>query len=140
MTPTPRHRRHPLATAVAGGVAVALCGAAAHAASHREAPFVTEHPKVDATDLYAFKSYEPGREQYVTIIADYLPLQDAYGGPNYFSMDDEAVYEIHVDNTGDAVEDLTFRFEFDQSLGGEGGAGVMLPVGDQIGRASCRER
>ena len=130
MSPIARHCRPLLAGAVAAGVTAALCGPA-HAASHREAPYVTEHPKVDATDLYAFKSYEPGREQHVTIIADYLPLQDAYGGPNYFSMDDDAIYEIHVDNTGDAVEDLTFRFEFDKSLGGEGGAGVTLDVGGE---------
>ncbi|HVQ34799.1 MAG TPA: DUF4331 family protein, partial [Candidatus Bathyarchaeia archaeon] len=44
--------------------------------SHREAPFVTENPKVDATDFYMFRSYEPGREGYVTLVANYLPLQD----------------------------------------------------------------
>ncbi len=80
--------------------------------SHREAPFVTEHPKVDATDFYMFTSYEAGRQDYVTLIANYLPLQEAYGGPNYFTLDPEAAYDIHVDNNGDAIEDLTFRFEF----------------------------
>jgi hypothetical protein len=80
--------------------------------SHREAPFVTEHPKVDATDFYMFTSYETGRADYVTLIANYLPLQDAYGGPNYFTLDPEAAYDIHVDNNADAVEDLTFRFHF----------------------------
>ena len=44
-------------------------------------------PKVDGTDFYMFRSYEPGRADYVTLIANYLPLQDAYGGPNYFTMD-----------------------------------------------------
>jgi len=71
------------------------------ASSHREAPFITQSPKVDATDLYAFNSYEPGREAYVTLVANYLPLQDAYGGPNYFSMDPNALYEIHIDNSGE---------------------------------------
>src|SRR5262245_32591973 len=61
--------------------------------SHREAPFVTEHPKVDATDFYLFRSYETGREGYVTLIANYQPLQAPYGGPNYFFMDPEALYE-----------------------------------------------
>ncbi len=60
--------------------------------SHREAPSITKTPKVDATDLYMFNSYESGRADYVTIIANYLPLQDAYGGPNYFSLDDDALY------------------------------------------------
>ena len=49
-----------------------------------------------------FNSYEPGRAGYVTLIANYLPLQDAYGGPNYFKLDPNALYEIHIDNNGDA--------------------------------------
>jgi Domain of unknown function (DUF4331) len=82
------------------------------ASSHREAPFLTEHPKVDGTDFYMFRSYEAGRDGYVTLIANYLPLQDSYGGPNYFTLDPEAAYEIHIDNDGNAKEDLTFRFRF----------------------------
>ena len=39
-----------------------------------------------------------------------MPLQDPYGGPNYFALDTAAVYEIHIDNNADAVEDLTFQF------------------------------
>ena len=84
----------------------------ASASSHREAPFVTAHPKVDGTDFYMFRSYEAGRQDYVTLIANYIPLEDAYGGPNYFSMDPDALYEIEVDNVGDAQEHLTFQFRF----------------------------
>lgn len=86
------------------------------ASSHREAPFITEHPKVDGTDFYMFRSYEAGRSGFVTLIANYHPLQDAFGGPNYFSMDPEALYEIHVENSGDAIEDLTFQFRFTNTL------------------------
>ena len=86
------------------------------ASSHREAPFVTENPKVDGTDFYMFRSYESGREEFVTLIANYYPLQDAFGGPNYFSMDPDAVYEIHIDNNGDAEEDITFQFRFSNAL------------------------
>ena len=100
------------------------------ASSHREAPFITRNPKVDATDFYMFKSYEPGRDGYVTIVANYLPLQDAYGGPNYFTLDPEALYEIHIDNTGDAKEDLTFQFRFKTELA-NGGNGLAVPVGDK---------
>jgi hypothetical protein len=82
------------------------------ASSHREAPAITQTPKVDATDFYIFNSYESGRSGYVTMIANYIPLQDAYGGPNYFTMDSDALYEIKIDNDGDAVEDLTFTFRF----------------------------
>jgi hypothetical protein len=89
----------------------ALTGGA-HASSHREAPLITETPKVDGTDFYLFRSYEAGREGFVTLIANYQPLQHAYGGPNYFTLDPDALYEIHVDNDGDAIEDLTFQFRF----------------------------
>jgi hypothetical protein len=85
---------------------------AAMASSHREAPFITKHPKIDATDFYMFRSYEAGREGYVTLIANYVPLQDPQAGPNYFEMDPDALYEIHVDNNGDAKEDITFQFRF----------------------------
>ena len=61
------------------------------ASSHREAPMITGMPKVDGTDFYVFNSYEAGREGYVTLIANYLSLQDIYGGPNYFSLDPEAL-------------------------------------------------
>ncbi len=83
------------------------------ASSHREAPFITEMPKVDGTDFYLFTSYEPGRGDYVTLIANYLPLQTPYGGPNYFTLDPQALYEIHIDNNGDAREDITFQFRLD---------------------------
>ncbi|MGQ0596859.1 DUF4331 domain-containing protein [Aquabacterium sp.] len=98
------------------------------ASSHREAPFITTSPKVDGTDFYMFMSYEAGRSGYVTLIANYQPLQDAYGGPNYFKMDPNALYEIHVDNNGDAVEDLTFQFRFNNTLANNG-KGVELQIG-----------
>jgi hypothetical protein len=119
-------RIKPVAAALAVLAILAVTLPAA-ASSHREAPFVTEHPKVDATDFYMFRSYEPGREDYVTLIANYLPLQDPYGGPNYFTLDQEAEYVIHVDNTGDGVEDVSFVFLFDTFL-----RGIALPVGGQM--------
>jgi hypothetical protein len=100
------------------------------ASSHREAPFITKNPKVDGTDFYLFRSYEPGREGFVTLIANYQPLQDAYGGPNYFTMDPEALYEIHIDNNGDAKEDMSFQFRFKNELAG--GDGFKLDVGGKM--------
>ncbi len=108
-------------------LALALSATVANAASHREAPAITETPKLDATDFYMFRSYEPGREGYVTLIANYQPLQSPYGGPNYFTMDNDAIYEIHIDNDGDAIEDITFQFDFDSALAG--GNGVALEIG-----------
>lgn len=115
-------KRSGLAVAVAG---ICLTAGLSHASSHREAPFITEMPKVDGTDFYMFRSYETNREDFVTLIANYLPLQDAYGGPNYFDMDEDAIYEIHIDNSGNAEEDLTFRFQFSDTLND-----IQLPVGD----------
>jgi Domain of unknown function (DUF4331) len=96
---------------VAGAIATAA-GITVHASSHREAPGITKTPKVDGTDFYMFRSYEQGRSDYVTLLANYLPLQDVYGGPNFFTLDPDAVYEIHIDNNGDAREDITFQFRF----------------------------
>ena len=104
--------RATLTALIAGNVLACMFAPAALASSHREAPFITEHPKVDATDFYMFRSYQAGRAEYTTLIANYVPLQDAYGGPNYFMMDPDALYEIHVDNNGDAKEDVTFQFRF----------------------------
>jgi len=117
------------ATPLLAAALLAVCGTAG-ASSHREAAFITTVPKVDATDFYMFRSYEAGRSAYTTLIANYEPLQDAYGGPNYFSLDPNALYEIHIDNNGDAKEDITFQFRFKNTLA-NAGKGVELPVGDK---------
>ena len=104
--------RTTIGAVLVGNVLACMFGAGAMASSHREAPFITKHPKIDATDFYMFRSYQAGRSDFTTMIANYVPLQDAYGGPNYFMMDPEALYEIHIDNNGDAKEDLTFQFRF----------------------------
>jgi len=98
-------------------VRAALLGAAllplgALASSHREAPFIAGRPQVDGTDFYMFRSYEPGRSNFVTLIANYIPLEDPFGGPNYFNLDPNAVYQIHINNNGDAKSELTFEFRF----------------------------
>ena len=104
-------RRIALPVLLAAGAALAA-PPALQASSHREAPGITERPKVDGTDFYMFRSYEPGRDAFVTFVANYIPLQDPYGGPNYFALDPRAHYEIKIDHDGDAREDITFRFRF----------------------------
>lgn len=98
------------------------------ASSHREAPNITKTPKVDNTDVYAFRSYQPGRAAYTTLIANFQPFEDPGGGPNYFTMDPDALYEIMVDNNGDAVEDVTFRFKFNNNLRNRGN-GITVNAG-----------
>jgi Domain of unknown function (DUF4331) len=120
--------------ALLAAAAVAVPGISAQASSHREAPNITRMPLVDGTDFYMFNSYESARSGFVTLIANYQPLQAPYGGPNYFTMDPNALYEIHIDNNGDAVEDMTFQFKFDNALiddptSGNAGAGLSLPIG-----------
>jgi hypothetical protein len=129
------------AAITAMAISLAMSGAA-RASSHREAPFITTQPKVDGSDFYMFRSYEAGRAGYVTLIANYLPLQDPYGGPNYFTLDPEALYEIHIDNNGDGQEDLTFQFRFTTARQGlavmAGGKSIPVPLAN-IGPVSATD-
>ena len=78
--------------------------------SHREAPEISKDPVADSTDLYAFVS--PDRADTVTLISNYIPLEAPDGGPNFYEFGDDVLYEIHVDNDGDALADVTFQFRF----------------------------
>lgn len=115
-----------LSVALLAAAVVTLPGVSAQASSHREAPNITRMPLVDGTDFYMFRSYEAGRDGFVTLIANYQPLQLPFGGPNYFTMDPNALYEIHVDNNGDALEDITFQFRFQNTLND-----VQLTIGSE---------
>ncbi|MFZ0870947.1 MAG: DUF4331 domain-containing protein [Rhodanobacter sp.] len=111
---------------------VGLAPAIAMASSHREAPFISTMPQVDASDFYMFTSYEPGRQGYVTLLANYNPLQNPGGGPNFYALDHNAIYDIHIDNAGHANADLTFRFRFTNSYKDltvpTGTTGTPIPV------------
>ena len=96
-------------------------------------------PTVDSTDFYLFNSYEAGRDGYVTLLANYIPLQQPYGGPNYFAMDPSALYEIHVDNDGDAKENLTFQFRFTNRLANDN-RGIKLNIAGPQCRGAAQER
>ena len=122
-----------LRSKVATGLVLVALAVPVMGSSHREAPGITEMPKVDNTDVYAFRSYEPGREGFVTLISNFQPDQGPGNGPNYYTMDPDAIYEIHIDNTGDAVEDLTYQFKFTNTLKGDTGktvtvGGKTLPI------------
>jgi len=130
--PSNKRRLSILAASLAVTALAAGAMAPALASSHREAPFIATMPQVDATDFYMFRSYEPGRDAYVTLVANYLPLQDPYGGPNYFKLDPKALYEIHIVNDGGAVENITFQFQFQNTLDDNqltvGGKKVSIPL------------
>ena len=78
--------------------------------SHREAPEISKDPVADNTDVYAFVS--PDRPSSVTLIANFIPLQNPMGGPNFFEFGDDVLYEIHISNRGDTKPDVTYQFRF----------------------------
>lgn len=101
--------RHPfrllLGISFAAALALPLRGS-----SHREAPLITEDPVADNTDVYAFVS--PDKPQTVTLIANFIPLEDPAGGPNFFKFGDNVRYEILIDNNGDSRPDISYAFDF----------------------------
>ncbi|GJM36544.1 MAG: hypothetical protein DHS20C18_55450 [Saprospiraceae bacterium] len=93
-------------------VTVMLLGALSlQASSHREAPLIANDPLADNTDVYAFRS--PDDPNTVTIIANYIPAELPYGGPNYYTFGENIRYEIHIDNDATvAGDEVTYRFTF----------------------------
>jgi hypothetical protein len=82
--------------------------------SHREAPAISQDPVADSTDVYAFVS--PDAPETVTLIANYVPLQEPAGGPNFFEFGDDVLYEIHIDNTGSGTPAITYQFNFTTAI------------------------
>lgn len=80
------------------------------ASSHREAPLVSLDPTIDSTDVYAFVS--PDKQDSVTLISNWIPFEDATGGPNFYHFDPNAHYYLHVDRDGDGVEDISWLWTF----------------------------
>jgi hypothetical protein len=78
--------------------------------SHREAPEISKDPVADSTDVYAFVS--PDKPDTVTLIANYVPLQEPAGGPNFYEFGDDVLYEINIDNNGDGHPDISYQFRF----------------------------
>src|SRR5690606_14981859 len=111
--------RRGLATLICGALAaggLAAAGATtlqprpAGASSHREAPLISGTPQYDNTDLYAFVS--PDKPDTTTFIANWIPFEEPAGGPNFFTFAEDAQYDIHIDNNGDAQGELLFRYTF----------------------------
>ena len=133
MTTRPQDQRPARAFALSAVCACLTCAFGdAGASSHREAPFMSTQPSVDGTDLYMFRSYEAGRQGYVTVMADYIPFQDPQGGPNFYQFNQNALYQIHFDNNGDAKEDISFQFTFKNTSKGQtlpsGGNNTEIPL------------
>jgi hypothetical protein len=82
--------------------------------SHREAPEISKDPVADNTDAYAFVS--PDKPDTVTIITNYVPLEDPPGGPNFFEFGDDVLYSIYIDHDGDGLPNIEYRFRFKTRL------------------------
>jgi hypothetical protein len=80
------------------------------ASSHREAPITAFDRTADVTDWYAFVSYDNPNK--ITFILNVDPLLEPANGPNYFPFDPNVLYEMHVDNNQDGLDDVTFQFRF----------------------------
>lgn len=93
-----------------GSVLVSYTPVPVGASSHREAPLIAFDPQADNTDVYAFIS--PDANDAVTIVANYIPLETPYGGPNYFQFADDVLYTINLDNVGDARPRISYQFRF----------------------------
>ena len=105
-----RARRRVLpALGICAGVAAGAIGVA-HASSHREAPLSSQDPVSDLTDVYAFVS--PDAPDTVTLIANVIPFEQPAGGPNFYRFGDDVLYQLNVDNDGDAQADRTYQFRF----------------------------
>ena len=105
-----RARRRVLpALGIAAGVVAGAAGMAG-ASSHREAPLSSQDPVTDLTDVYAFVS--PDAPDTVTLIANVIPFEQPAGGPNFYRFGDDVLYQINVDNDGDARADKAYQFRF----------------------------
>ena len=102
------------------------------ASSHREAPLIAQDPMADNTDVYAWRNADDPSK--VTLIANFVPLQKPDGGPNFYGFDPNVIYEVHVDNNGDAVEDITFQWRFTTEVRNPGtflyNTGVVTSIDD----------
>jgi hypothetical protein len=113
--------KHPLAligtlAVTAGVLAGTIVAPAVGASSHREAPAISRDPTADNTDLYAFVSPDPNKRDTVTFVANYIPLQDPAGGPNFNSFGDDVLYSINIDNVGDGQDHIQYQFRFKTTI------------------------
>jgi Domain of unknown function (DUF4331) len=104
-------RTHVLGAAVMSAlVAAALVASLVLGSSHREAPRIMLDPSADNTDVYAFTA--PDAPNSLTVVANWIPLEEPAGGPYFGKLDPKARYYVKIDNTGDGVADVAYRWKF----------------------------
>ena len=115
-----------LAALLAVGVVVPL----SIGSSHREAPRILKDPTADNTDVWAFTA--PDAPSSLTVVANWIPLADPAGGPNFYPLDENARYYVKVDNTGDGYEDVAYRWDFDTKFRNPNSFLYAAPTVDSI--------
>ena len=115
-----------LAALLAVGVVVPL----SIGSSHREAPRILKDPTADNTDVWAFTA--PDAPGSLTVVANWIPLADPAGGPNFYPLDENARYYVKVDNTGDGYEDVAYRWDFDTKFRNPNSFLYAAPTVDSI--------
>jgi Domain of unknown function (DUF4331) len=98
------------AASAAALVAGSLAVSGVFGSSHREAPNILKDPTADNTDVYAYTA--PDAPGSLTVVANWIPLADPAGGPNFFPLDEDARYYVKIDNSGDGREDVAYRWDF----------------------------
>lgn len=106
---------------IAGLGAAAFITTRALASDHQDTPEVELNPRMDINDVYAFPGASADR------IAIVMTTSSPIAGQNA-SFDPNLLYQIKVDNTGDAVEDLVFQVTFDGGTGASQRYTVRGPV------------
>ena len=109
-----RTRRKALVMLVLAGVVGLTAVDTSVASSHREAPLISEDPVADATDTYAFVA--PDAPDKVTLIGNWIPFEEPAGGPNFYRFGDDVLYTFQIDNTGDAVADVSYELRFQTTV------------------------
>jgi Domain of unknown function (DUF4331) len=94
--------------------AVAIAVPVSIGSSHREAPNIMLDPSADNTDVYAWTA--PDAEDALTLASNWIPGEVPANGPNFFRFDDRARYYNNIDNNGDGVADIRYRFTFDTEI------------------------
>src|SRR3954453_6104424 len=94
------------AALAAGSLAVTI----SPGSSHREAPKILADPTADNTDVYAFSA--PDAPGSLTVVADWIPMEEPAGGPYFGKLDPKARYYVKINNTGDGRPDVAYRWRF----------------------------
>ena len=81
------------------------------ASDHQDTPLVENNPRFDVNDVYAFPSpNDPSKT--VLVLGTQSPISPAATPSAKFGTRDQVMYQLKIDNTGDAKEDLVFQFTF----------------------------